>query len=143
MITKLLKIIILTGLVLLLATSLFGQKKRKLPKTAYINSIKIEQMTGRHENALIMIDSLFFHFGLSPEGISLLSKSLVSLFYESDKKEEKISYLDEIYAFSDSLALICSDENIGRFSPDSCKTYIKELDSLKSELRNKLYDVKK
>ena len=124
-----------------LSTSLFGKDDKKLQESTLIQLIQLQQKMNDHNSVLTIVDSLFKQHGISPKGISLLTTSLSYLFNESDKKEEKIDYLDKMFAYSDSLALYCSEKNNGRFSEDSCKIYIQELDSLKSDLRKKLYDV--
>lgn len=133
------KIIVLIFSVLVISSSISISKGRKIPEEAYIKTIKLEQSNRRHETALILLDSMFLNYGYTPAGINLLSISVSELFEESGSKQDKVAYMEMMYDYSDSLSQICSDKKNERFSPDSCKKYIRLLDSLKMEFRSQLY----
>ena len=79
---------------------------RKLPVGAYIKSAKIEILSGeieRYQNAIILLDSLFIHYGPHAEGIYWMGQIEVDYIDRAASPMEKKPHVERFKSFTDSL----------------------------------------
>lgn len=135
-------IAILTGALLLMASSAFAQG-RKLPVGAYIKSARIEIISGdveRYKNAIALLDSLFMHYGPHAEGLSLMSKIMVDYLDRTPNLEERRDYVAKMVAYIDSLHMCCENDAVDKKYKKDCKQFIESADSTKVKYWREFYN---
>lgn len=138
---KFLKIFVLTLILsLILILGLTAQNKQVMTEKQCMDNIKLKLAMNEDQTVHQLLLELFEKHGINPEAVFLYEQSLAKMFDNTDNNDQKTVYLEKMYAFSDSLKVLClSKENKKSKTIVDCPKYLKSVDSLKLVYREKLY----
>jgi len=120
------------------ASAVFGQ--RKLPAKAYLSSAKIDVIEGRPEEAITMLDSLFFNYGPHAEGLALMCQILIDYVSNASTAQAKSPYIEKLVAYSDSLHRYCENEEVDKKNRKECKKLIPDVDTAAVQFWREFYN---
>ena len=124
---------VIAGLAGCLVSSALAKKVRKLPESAYVKSAKIEIISGdleRYKMAVVMLDSLFLHYGPHAEALYLMSQIMVDRIEASPGPVSKTPHVEQMVAYIDSLHMCCDNKDIKKKYKKDCKKFTQQADSI-------------
>lgn len=120
--------------------SAWAEKKgRKLPADVYLRTAKIDIVEGRHDSAIVHLNSLLSHYGPHSEGLYLMGQIMVDLVETTGSPKDKAPYVEKMVAYFDSLQMCCADKEIKKSYRKNCKKYSAIADSAMGKYWHQFY----
>ncbi len=113
---------------------------RKLPAGAYITSAKIHVIDNRPEEAVAMLDSLFFFYGPHSQGLGLMGQIMVDFIESKTTADDKSPYVNQMIAYFDTLRMCCNNKDIKKKYRKNCDKLLEEADSTKVKYWREFYN---
>jgi len=135
--------VVVAGLAGCLVSSALAKRGRKLPLSAYLKSAKIEIISGdleRYKTAVVMLDSLFMHYGPHDEALFLMSQIMVDRIEASPGPVSKMPHVERMVAYVDSLHMCCDNKDVKKKYKKDCKKYTQQADSIAVKYWREFYN---
>lgn len=117
----------------------FSGDKKEMSLENYEKAVIVNFKLEQELTAMILIREMVKKHGHSVFSLYHMCLGYGNLLADSEKRQEKTNFLENLFAYSDSLKSFCENDKIKRKYKIDCEKHLKMVDSIKVKSREEIY----